>query len=40
MLFVKDEFINKKYRTLPDRQSRDLCGHLIGGNAALKIGML
>lgn len=32
-------FIDKKYRTIPDRNSRGLTGHSMGGNGALKIGM-
>lgn len=31
--------IDKKYRTLADRNSRGLTGHSMGGNGALKIGM-
>jgi len=33
-------YIDKKYRTIPDRNSRGLCGHSMGGNGALKLGML
>ena len=32
-------YIDKKYRTIPDRNSRGLTGHSMGGNGALKIGM-
>ncbi|MBD0285188.1 MAG: esterase family protein [Flavisolibacter sp.] len=33
-------YIDKKYRTIPNRASRGLTGHSMGGNGALKIGML
>jgi S-formylglutathione hydrolase FrmB len=33
-------YIDKNFRTLPDRTSRGLAGHSMGGNGALKIGML
>lgn len=33
-------YIDKKYRTIPNRNSRGLTGHSMGGNGALKIGML
>ena len=33
------QFIDKNYRTIPDRKSRGLCGHSMGGNGALKLGM-
>ena len=32
-------YIDKKYRTIHDRNSRGLTGHSMGGNGALKIGM-
>lgn len=34
------DYIDKKYRTIPNRNSRGLSGHSMGGNGALKIGML
>jgi S-formylglutathione hydrolase FrmB len=34
------DFIDKKYRTIANRNSRGLTGHSIGGNGALKLGML
>ena len=33
-------YIDKKYLTIPDRNSRGLTGHSMGGNGALKIAML
>lgn len=33
-------YIDKKYRTIPDKNSRGLTGHSMGGNGALKIAML
>ncbi len=33
-------YIDKNFRTIPDRNSRGLSGHSMGGNGALKIGML
>jgi S-formylglutathione hydrolase FrmB len=33
-------FIDKKYRTIPNRDSRGLTGHSMGGNGALKLAML
>lgn len=33
-------YIDKNFRTIPDRNSRGLAGHSMGGNGALKIGML
>ncbi|MDX2071047.1 MAG: alpha/beta hydrolase-fold protein [Haliscomenobacter sp.] len=33
-------YMDKKYRTIPNRNSRGLTGHSMGGNGALKIGML
>lgn len=33
-------YVDKKYRTIPNRNSRGLTGHSMGGNGALKIGML
>lgn len=34
------EFIDRKYRTIPDRNARGLAGHSMGGYGALRIGML
>lgn len=34
------DYIDKKYRTIAHRNSRGLSGHSLGGNGALKIGML
>ena len=34
------QYIDKKFRTIPDRMSRGLAGHSMGGHGALKIGML
>ena len=34
------DYIDKRYRTIPSRNSRGLTGHSMGGNGALKIGML
>ncbi|QNA45342.1 alpha/beta hydrolase [Lacibacter sediminis] len=34
------EYMDKNFRTIPDRKSRGLCGHSMGGNGALKLGML
>ena len=31
---------DKNYRTIPDRKSRGICGHSMGGNGALKMAML
>jgi S-formylglutathione hydrolase FrmB len=33
-------YIDKTYRTIPNRNSRGLSGHSMGGNGALKISML
>jgi hypothetical protein len=33
-------YIDKNFRTIPNRNSRGLAGHSMGGNGALKIGML
>ncbi len=33
-------YIDKNYRTIPDRESRGLAGHSMGGQGALRIGML
>ncbi len=33
-------YIDKNFRTIPHRNSRGLSGHSMGGNGALKIGML
>lgn len=33
-------YIDKNYRTIPDRNSRGLTGHSMGGYGALKLGML
>src|SRR5918993_1932606 len=33
-------YTDKNFRTIPDRRSRGLSGHSMGGNGALKIGML
>jgi hypothetical protein len=32
--------MDKNFRTIADRKSRGLCGHSMGGNGALKLGML
>ncbi len=34
------QYMDKNFRTIPDRKSRGLCGHSMGGNGALKLGML
>jgi predicted alpha/beta superfamily hydrolase len=34
------EYMDKNFRTIPDRKSRGLCGHSMGGNGALKLGMM
>ena len=34
------QYMDKSFRTIPDRKSRGLCGHSMGGNGALKLGML
>lgn len=34
------QYMDKNFRTIPDRRSRGLCGHSMGGNGALKLGML
>lgn len=33
------QYMDKNFRTIPDRKSRGLCGHSMGGNGALKLGM-
>lgn len=33
-------YVDKNFRTLPNRDSRGLAGHSMGGHGALKIGML
>ena len=33
-------YIDKNFRSIPSRNSRGVCGHSMGGNGALKIGML
>jgi enterochelin esterase-like enzyme len=33
-------FVDRKYRTIPDRLARGLAGHSMGGYGALKLGML
>jgi len=33
-------YVDKNFRTIPDRNSRGLSGHSMGGNGALKIAML
>jgi enterochelin esterase-like enzyme len=33
-------YIDKKFRTIPGRDTRGLCGHSMGGNGAIKIGMM
>lgn len=33
-------FIDKNYRTIPDKDSRGVAGHSMGGQGALKMGML
>jgi S-formylglutathione hydrolase FrmB len=34
------KFIDKKFRTIPDRKSRGIAGHSMGGHGALKIAMM
>ncbi len=34
------QYMDKNFRTIPDRKSRGLCGHSMGGNGALKLGMM
>lgn len=34
------QYMDRNYRTLADRKSRGLCGHSMGGNGALKLGMM
>jgi enterochelin esterase-like enzyme len=34
------QYVDKNFRTIPDRMSRGLAGHSMGGHGALKIGML
>lgn len=34
------QYMDQNFRTIPNRASRGLCGHSMGGNGALKIGML
>lgn len=34
------DYIDKRYRTIANKNSRGLSGHSLGGNGALKIGML
>jgi len=34
------EYVDKNFRTIPDRESRGLFGHSMGGNGALKLAML
>jgi enterochelin esterase-like enzyme len=34
------QYMDKNFRTIPDKKSRGLCGHSMGGNGALKLGML
>lgn len=34
------QYMDKNFRTIPDRKSRGLCGHSMGGNGALKLRML
>lgn len=33
-------YIDEKYRTIPERESRGVAGHSMGGQGALKMGML
>lgn len=33
------QYMDKNFRTIPDRRSRGICGHSMGGNGALKLGM-
>lgn len=33
------QYIDQNFRTIRDRSSRGLCGHSMGGNGAIKIGM-
>ncbi len=34
------EHIEENYRTIPDRESRGMAGHSMGGHGAIKLGML
>lgn len=34
------QYMDQHFRTIPHRKSRGLCGHSMGGNGALKLGML
>lgn len=34
------EYVDKNFRTIPNRENRGLVGHSMGGNGALKIAML
>jgi len=34
------EYVDKKYRTIPNRESRAVLGHSMGGYGALKLGVL
>ena len=34
------QYMDENFRTIPNRGSRGLCGHSMGGNGALKVGML
>lgn len=34
------EYVDEKYRTIPDRRSRAVAGHSMGGQGAIKMGML
>jgi len=34
------DYVDKSFRTITHRDSRGLCGHSMGGNGALRIGML
>lgn len=34
------QYMDANFRTIPKRESRGLCGHSMGGNGALKLGML
>lgn len=33
-------YVDKNYRTIPDRKSRVIAGHSMGGHGAIKLGML
>ncbi|WP_242084416.1 alpha/beta hydrolase [Aestuariivivens sediminis] len=33
-------YVDQKYRTIPERESRGIAGHSMGGHGAIKLGML